>query len=61
MNPSVTGIVHLQMPGSLIFLTESTKTARGGDTGAKHTQEEANALRGTRMEQIPAFAISKAL
>lgn len=59
VNPSATGIAHLQMPESLIFLIERTMAARGGDTGAKHTEEEGNGLRGSRMERIPVFAISK--
>lgn len=33
--------------------------AGGGDTGAKHTEEKGNALRGSRLEQILVFAISK--
>lgn len=59
MNPSATGIAHLLMPASPIFLTERTMAARGGDTGAKHTEEEGNSLRESRMEKIPVFAISK--
>lgn len=40
-------------------LTERTMAARGGDTEAKHREKEGNCLRGSRMEQIPVFAISK--